>query len=110
MGITVRELYTHGVQPCVRLTFRSSFACILNCYLLILSGDISLNPGPFKYPCSVCGKCVRSNQKALECDGCQLWAHIKCVGVSNTVYNELDAKSRFSWHCPTFLFSELPSD
>ena len=99
---------TCGVQPRVRLTFRSSSAGILNCYLLILTGDVSLNAGP-KYLCSVCGKCVQSNQKALECDGCQLWAHIRCVGVSNTIYNELDAKSRFSWHCPTCLFSELPS-
>ena len=28
-------------------------------YLLILSGDINLHPGPVKYPCSVCAKPVR---------------------------------------------------
>jgi len=98
--------------PRVRFTFRSPslrHCGILHCYLLILSGDVSLNPGPFKHPCTVCSKCVRSNQKALECDGCQMWAHIGCVGVSKKLYSELEAKSQFSWHCPTCLFSELPN-
>jgi hypothetical protein len=31
--------------------------------LLILSGDIALNPGPVKYPCGKCSKPVRKNQK-----------------------------------------------
>ena len=28
-------------------------------YLLLLSGDINLHPGPSQYPCSVCTKAVR---------------------------------------------------
>ena len=45
-------------------------------YLLILSGDINLHPGPVKYPCSVCAKPVR--KKIISCEKCGLWLHKKC--------------------------------
>jgi len=38
--------------------------------LLLLSGDVALNPGPVKFPCVVCHFPVRSNQCALLCDEC----------------------------------------
>ena len=43
---------------------------------LLLSGDISLNPGPVKYPCIGCKKPVKSNQ---QCDFCDQWIHRKCT-------------------------------
>ena len=52
---------------------------------------------------------MNSNHKALQCDGCQSWSHIRCVGVSHRVYGELQCKSTFSWQCTSCLFSELPS-
>ena len=45
-------------------------------YLLILSGDINLHPGPLKYPCSVCAKPVR--KRIISCEKCGLWLHKKC--------------------------------
>ena len=45
-------------------------------YLLILSGDINLHPGPVKYPCSVCAKPVR--KRIISCEKCGLWIHKKC--------------------------------
>ena len=45
-------------------------------YLLILSGDINLHPGPVKYPCSVCAKPVR--RRIVSCEKCGLWLHKKC--------------------------------
>ena len=45
-------------------------------YLLILSGDINLHPGPVKYPCSVCAKPVR--KRIISCEKCRLWLHKKC--------------------------------
>ena len=44
-------------------------------YLLILSGDINLHPGPVKYPCSVCAKPVR--KRTISCEKCGLWLHKK---------------------------------
>ena len=35
--------------------------------LLLISGQISPNPGPVRFPCKICTKPVKSNQKALEC-------------------------------------------
>ena len=31
-----------------------------------------------KFPCSICNKNVLANQKALQCDICKTWTHIKC--------------------------------
>ena len=45
-------------------------------YLLILSSDINLHPGPVKYPCSVCAKPVRKG--IISCEKCGLWLHKKC--------------------------------
>ena len=45
-------------------------------YLLILSGDINLHPGPVKYPCSVSAKPVR--KRIISCEKCGLWLHKKC--------------------------------
>ena len=78
-------------------------------FLLLLAGDVLPNPGPIQHPCAVCCKCVRSNQRALQCDKCQLWSHIKCVGIVDSVYRELQAKDAFSWQCPLCLFAELPA-
>ena len=78
-------------------------------FLLILSGDISTNPGPVNHPCTVCSRNVHRNHRALQCDGCQLWSHIKCVGISGRAYVLLQNMSDFSWQCPSCLFSVLPS-
>ena len=45
-------------------------------YLLILSGDINLHPGPVQYPSSVCAKHVR--KRFISCEKCGLWIHKKC--------------------------------
>ena len=59
-----------------------------------------------KYPCTICCKSVMTNQKAIECDSCKLWAHIKCDGTSNQVYESmLDNMMEFGcatqtlWYC-----------
>ena len=48
-----------------------------------------LNMSHCKFPCSICNKNVLSNQKAILCDSCNLWCHIKCDGTSNNMYNNL---------------------
>ena len=62
-------------------------------------GDILRNPGPeWKYPCGVCQKPVKNNQKGLQCDSCDLWYHTNCCRVNDIVYNAL-ANSSCSWIC-----------
>ena len=53
--------------------------------ILILCGDISLNPGPPRYPCAKCEQSVRSNQKGIQCAFCDVWF----INVSNELYNKL---------------------
>ena len=55
-------------------------------YLLLLSGDINLHPGPIQYPCSVCTKAVR--KKIVCCDNCGWWIHKKCYTPSKNVSND----------------------
>ena len=55
--------------------------------LLLLSGDIALNPGPVSYPCSKCSKGVRTS--AVLCTNCEMWIHGKCEGISNTAIKSL---------------------
>lgn len=43
--------------------------------LIVLSGDVEVNPGPCKYPCTMCSRPVRNNQEGVQCDGCDLWTH-----------------------------------
>ena len=67
--------------------------------LLLLGGDIQLNPGPnWRYPCGVCNKPVKRNQKGIQCDHCDLWYHTKCCSVGDEMYHIL-ANSSCTWMC-----------
>ena len=52
--------------------------------LILLSGDIAMNPGPVSYPCSKCNRGVRSG---VLCTVCNLWIHTKCEGLNRTQLN-----------------------
>ena len=43
--------------------------------LLLLGGDIQSNPGPVKYPCGICERPVKYNQRGIQCDFCNKWHH-----------------------------------
>lgn len=55
--------------------------------LILLSRDINLSP--VKDRCFLCNKGFRSNQKAVQCDSCDNWYHVKCVGMKNCEYFDL---------------------
>ena len=42
-----------------------------------------------KFPCSTCHKNVNKNHRAVCCDSCDLWIHIKCNYLDLTDYNKL---------------------
>ena len=77
--------------------------------MLLLSGNIHINPGPVQYPCKICHRSVKVNQKGLLCDSCGLWSHIKCVNVSSECYDAYSQLDEFNWLCPICLFDQLPS-
>ena len=45
----------------------------------------------------ICYKIVKTNQRAIQCDCCESWAHIKCNDISPTVREHLKYKSDL-WH------------
>ena len=73
-------------------------------YLLLLAGDVSSNPGPVKDPCAICSKGCRSNQRAIQCDGCDKWHHAKCLNMGVDEYYSLATNESSTWMCFTCLF------
>ena len=76
----------------------------------IIFGDVHKNPGPVekrtpKYPCSECGKGVRSNQDALLCAECNIWAHARCLNLSKDGFKYYLDHPDIQWNCS---FCSLP--
>ena len=82
--------------------------------LLLLCGDISqYNPGPGrqpKHPCTFCSKGVIATSKAVSCDTCDQWTHIKCTGyISEAKYKILSIQDGdFTFYCRKRTFDFLP--
>ena len=76
---------------------------------LMLSGDISTNPGPVANPCSVCFGPVARNHKAILCDCCAKYVHIRCEGgISNKAYKIMTDREEFPFICRTCLAMKHP--
>ena len=76
--------------------------------IILCNGDISLNPGPMKYPCGRCYKAVAKNHRAIYCEVGNQWWHIKCANVTPQEYKDLEQNSD-PWICNlcnNFNFSE----
>jgi hypothetical protein len=76
------------------------------CFILyiMMSGDVHYNPGPIRYPCAKCKQPVKSNQKALQCDFCDHWTHLRCTTITVKEYHIL-AKCDDQYFCHTVMLS-----
>ena len=74
-------------------------------WLLILAGDIELNPGPVKWPCGYCGEAVSSRVWSIYCVDCKNWIHQRCAGMST---QEIRAHQNFRWHCGCVTVPTVP--
>ena len=63
--------------------------------LLALAGDVHPNPGPSRYPCSVCFKNVTSQGTSYLCTRCSHWVHSRCSGLRNAA----DYRKANGWIC-----------
>ena len=75
--------------------------------LLLASGDIESNPGPVQYPCTVCEKPVKRNQRGIMCDSCSQWTHARCGDVGEAEYLLLTTQESTEWFCPLCIQSKL---
>ncbi len=77
----------------------------LGSILLLVCGDVHPCPGPnYKFPCGVCHKPVKVNQKGILCDLCNLWHHIKCINMPPAEYFRLAENEEEPWECPDCQF------
>ena len=52
-----------------------------------------------EFPCGICGKAVGNNHRAIECDICQKWIHIKCNKYDKNDYSFYQNNPNESFYC-----------
>ena len=90
----------------IRISYYANSHSTFHQMRLYTSGDIEINPGPDK--CSVCNKRVARNHRAVNCDNCNMWCHIKCASIKPSEYKNYQSLPSFFWWCPRCLWSSLP--
>ena len=79
----------------------------VTCKLILLCGDVALNPGPnYKYPCGICSKPVKCNQKGISCETCDTWYHAKCSNIPDTEYLAL-SNNPDPWCCNDCILPDI---
>lgn len=76
-----------------------------------MAGDTGhcVNPGPCKFPCGICSKCVKDNQAGIECENCFQWYHKQCIHQSTKSYEAFQKNSGLTWICASCLFPNYSS-
>ena len=54
------------------------------------------------FPCICCGRSREDDRAGVQWDGCDLWFHSMCLGLTDDEYQELQASS-VDWFCRTCL-------
>ena len=67
------------------------------------------------FPCGICSKPVAKNHRAVQCDICDFWIHIKCNHISPTTYDKMKEETVLLWCCvkctnESIPFSETPDE
>ena len=75
----------------------------INCERIIdaLRSDSDLNtPNNLRWPCNICNKNVTPSMKAIQCDSCNKWIHIKCNDISAVEYDYFSSTNDdIDWNC-----------
>ena len=53
----------------------------------------------YKFPCAVCNKPVKCNQKGLQCNTCEIWVHLKCTDLNLEQYEFLEVNVDNPFYC-----------
>lgn len=53
-----------------------------------------------KDKCKACHKTIGKNQRAISCDKCERWTHLKCSDMTTSKYKQMMSKD-FPWICNT---------
>ena len=110
----------------------NKMAMLYLCLLVMLqAGDCQPNPGPIspvasnrstnssnsetKFPCNICKAACLWGERAICCDSCNEWYHVKCMSMNTVCYETLAQHSSLSWICcscglPNFASSLFTAD
>ena len=81
---------------------------------ILISGDISTNPGPTlgtkptTTKCKSCFKTLARNHRTATCEQCKFPYHIKCAGITPRNHCELLRKTTYQWMCSNCFASAFP--
>ena len=65
--------------------------------LIILAGDIEMNPGP-KTECRLCKKYCKATDKYINCEECKIRFHASCTNLGESEMMDLESGNG-SWYC-----------
>ena len=65
--------------------------------LIILTGDIEMNPGP-RFQCGLCKKYCKASDKLLECEECEKRFHTSCSNLSDSEVLRIESGDG-AWYC-----------
>ncbi len=74
---------------------------LITIMVLMMSGDIQLNPGPAAkdvFPCGYCQLGVSWSNSGVACEDCDVWYHRSCADLNLSEYSHL-AISSIAWIC-----------
>ena len=64
--------------------------------LIILAGDIEMNPGP-RSQCRLCKKYCKASEKSVKCEECEKRFHTSCISLDEKELLELESGNG-SWN------------
>ena len=64
--------------------------------LLVLAGDVEVNPGPggSSFPCGLCEIDANWSNEGIACKHCDVWYHRDCARLNLSSFNRLASPSR----------------
>ena len=95
VGFEALHRWTRGGRSSKRHVGTSFLAQIL----LLLGGDIELNPGDRGLSCKLCSKLVKRGNRSIQCSECNGLCHLACYQTMDERCKDL-IKSSYAWICP----------
>ena len=65
--------------------------------LIILAGDVEMNPGP-RFQCGLCKKYCKASDRFIECEECEKRFHASCLNLGDDELLRIESGDE-AWYC-----------